>query len=748
MPPNDFGFVPDAEQQMDPNATLAKPVDSFGFVPDVPIPPGSDPSVTGGAIAPSGDGFNQWLAKPAFDMSNANIASVIPKSIANTAKSVLKAGVGIAQMPLNIPKVPGEFMGMVQDISGANQAKKASDAGIMQLEDLLAKKKAAGEDTTHLAMALDKIKGTYTMKGGEALLTGLGKGAYDVVATPGVQKAIKGDWEGALQSFAEDPAQALQYLMIGREAAFKVSPKAGAMFDATISNVSKPIMTIAEPLVSVAGKVLSKTGSMAGSMGRFAASQATGLFPKTIETISENPGAFSKANMGAVTRPSVAAVIKNELDTRIANLEDTGKSYGPIRQSGTSVKVDPQFLNNELQSKAGVTIDNTGKMTLEQYMGGKKPTQEPGTITTSGSAKIREARDVRALQSLHDTWQPIFERGQMTTNEFLNFRSDLAKIAKFERDLGKSTDLEGVSARIRASLNTNYRGQIPGLEEADANFSSQSGELKNMRKGILDRNGNLTDAAVNHIANATNKGRDIFLQKLEEISPGITKKVKILKAIEDIENASGHKVGTYMRSTVGPLGLGAGVVTGNVPLVIAAIGEMIAASPEVAVPLMRAYGMSKGLVGGVVGFLKSGISTVNALPEGAPSLRSAIPRSLKSAGEYMKENPPGLTIKDISKVPDDFRSVTTETNGMKLYSAESVFKKLKQTGSATIGEKPGMRLVIKDEGDFVHIGLDTGKLTSTDIKLPGKSFPTIEEAMVALMPLYKKALEIKSSPEQ
>lgn len=208
----------------------------------------------------------------------------------------------------------------------------------------------------------------------------------------------------------------------------------------------------------------------------------------------------------------------------------------------------------------------------------------------------------------------------MTPNEFLNMRTDLAKLSKFDREITKSGDLESASKGLRANLNNSYRSQIPGLEDTDATYSSQIEELHNLRKGILDSDGNLTDAGINKIANSTNKGRSVFLSKLEEIQPGITSRVKALKAIEDIQNTKGQKVGAYARAATEGGGAVAAIATGNLPALIGVIATTILSSPEVAIPLIRAYGHIKGLTSGVVEALKSGGSKVNNLPQGAPSL--------------------------------------------------------------------------------------------------------------------------------
>ena len=67
--------------------------------------------------------------------------------------------------------------------------------------------------------------------------------------------------------------------------------------------------------------------------------------------------------------------------------------------------------------------------------------------------------------------------------------------------------------------------------------------LKKIKADWLDKSGNLKDTAMTRIANLTKAGREQALSRLENISPGITQKVNSLRAIEDIKNASGLKVG-------------------------------------------------------------------------------------------------------------------------------------------------------------------------------------------------------------
>jgi len=86
--------------------------------------------------------------------------------------------------------------------------------------------------------------------------------------------------------------------------------------------------------------------------------------------------------------------------------------------------------------------------------------------------------------------------------------------------------------------------------------------------------------------------------------------VKVLQAIGDIERASGIKVGTYTKAAVtGSAFLGGGIIPGIITAVMT--------SPEVAVPLLRQYGLIKNAtaVKAVTNALREGAGFVNKLPE-------------------------------------------------------------------------------------------------------------------------------------
>lgn len=474
--------------------------------------------------------------------------------------------------------------------------------------------------------------------------------AYKALVPQGIRQIFSGDVEGAARTFTEDPIGQVAPAVLGaRYGAQKLG--AGEAFDAGISKVGG---AVARPIAATAKGI----GTGISDVTKFGIGQATGLKPTTISTITQNPSSFSKEAQGTIDRKSVADEVKAALDKRDEELSETGKEYGPIRSSmveDTSVtpsatkrlkfqnssaeynlvNIPNEFLSlPELRGKAIMLDAGLRKVSakerpaLDEEIAKKAETDKvkatvkvdpnwlerairettglgvrDGRIVAKPTASIREGRDVSSLQKVYDLWRPTFAKGKLTNEEFLNFRQDIARIAKMDRDLGKSGPLENLSGIMRGKFNTAYRGQIKGLETLDEDFSQKRSDLDRLKKGILDRDGNLTTAGINRVANAVGKGKDLELAKLEEIVPGITKKIQILKAIEDIEEARGQKVGAYARGGLAAFGIG----TGNIPAIIGAI----LSSPEMAVPILRRYGMAKPLVDSVLKALKKGAAAVN-----------------------------------------------------------------------------------------------------------------------------------------
>ncbi len=371
-------------------------------------------------------------------------------------------------------------------------------------------------------------------------------------------------------------------------------------------------------------------------LATFGTSQATGLSPSSIKEIIANPENFSPSAMKSLTREGLAEEAISKINGRLKQLEETGKEYKVIRELPNPIKVQPNLFAELIESTTGLTVDYGGKLI-------------PDTLS-----KIRIPGEVAKLQSIFDRYNPLFKQGEMLSAEFLNLRTDLADMAKFESSFGRNKALDNLSGIIRGKLNTAVRPSIKGLEELDRIFGAESAELKAIKRDYFNANGTLKDNAVSKIANLTGRGKEAVLGRMEKIIPGITERVITLKAIEDIQLASGQKVGAYTRAIL----VGGGVLTINPVAIVAAI----LASPHIAVQILRGYGKLLGLKDAVIQKIiaeyQKAVENIKANPEGGfvknPLIRKEAPkpippeleplakeaRKYKSAEEFVKANLP------------------------------------------------------------------------------------------------------------
>lgn len=370
---------------------------------------------------------------------------------------------------------------------------------------------------------------------------------------------------------------------------------------------NKAISTVASPVTEGIPKIMGKVTDLGGKMAESAYGHATGLEPETIRTTMQTPDLVKQAREGNITRESVGQEVQSALDEYGKQFDEAGTAYQGVRDSKVRVKVDPNYVDNSIKDATGVDIKN-------------------GQVQTSGGASVRAASDLRALQNLYDTWKPEFKKGYLTTEEYLNFRQDLSNMAKFEREITSSQPLLKAGRQMRKGLNDTYRSKVPGLEKTDANFEFQKGNLDRLSQGLLDKDGNLKPNAYDTIANSVGKTfkKGELLSRLEEINPGITAKLKAMKAADDFTRATGNKVGTYSRSLLGHGGLIAGLATMNVPVIIASLVEMGLTNPEIAFRILSKMGAPPKVVIQVMEGLKKGAKKVNNLPNSPAALKAGV----------------------------------------------------------------------------------------------------------------------------
>ncbi len=424
--------------------------------------------------------------------------------------------------------------------------------------------------------------------------------AYKGLVPEGVRDVLKGDIAGAQKKFTEDPFGTVAPVVLagvggvkglatkealGNEAAMadyvknigenvnKPIPQSKTTFQnaskAIDTGISKTSGLITKPISAVTSKIGSGINSLTTSL----ASHITSLDPATIKQILSNPKEFSKIAQEQTSRGGLAGEVKSAIDTRLKDLSETGKGYDAIRNS-TQVVQAPNFIADVLASK-GLKLKN-------------------GKIIADTNSVTRNTADINALQKFYDNWG---NKTTMTPNEFLNMRGDIAELSKFDKltGMGKTRASEAIGKALYEKSNEKIRNtQLEELKALDNTYSPEVQFLKQVKKDYFNKDGTFKDNAPSKIANAGNKAE--LLKRLEAIAPGITKRIEILKAVEDIDSAMGRKVGTYTRGIL----QGGAILSGNMPAIIATI----ITHPTNAVKILRAAGYTAKSVGPIVNTLR------------------------------------------------------------------------------------------------------------------------------------------------
>lgn len=367
-----------------------------------------------------------------------------------------------------------------------------------------------------------------------------------------------------------------------------VMPKVGQGSAQTALNkgLSTTAGLVTKPVSSVVGGAKNLVSKTTG----FGVSQATGLNPETIRNIIAKPGEFTSEALKTTTREDVAGSVKSAIDKRVSDLRSTGAGYEQIRQLPNIVEIKPVMTEVNGVTKPLSPVESV----LEKY----KIKLVDGKVKTTADSIPLSPTDKTALEDFISTYG---NEKQLSTNAYLNTRSALSDLSKY--DATKTGNLQKISRDLRGVYDALGKEQIPGLKELDATYGPEKSILRQISKDYLTKDGGFKDGAVNKIANLTGVGKEQVLGRLEKIIPGVGQRVKILKAAEDIERASGLKVGTYARAALG----GGALMTGNVPGIIAAI----IASPEIAVKLLKAYGYTKQTVRPIIELLYKTGNDVN-----------------------------------------------------------------------------------------------------------------------------------------
>jgi hypothetical protein len=451
------------------------------------------------------------------------LGNVIPSAI-NFGKNVLSA-INPINTIKNIGQIGSEFQALSQEQGGAVNA--------------LAQ--------TAQALPQSLYEGTVPTAGRELI-----KAGYQGITGQDNTQSL----QNAQQAITEDPFGQIAPFVLG---ARQLAGRAGVVkqFD---DFIKKGVDATLKPVTAPAKFVGEKTGQVA----RGTVAQATGLNPETVKALIDNPELYTKTARQNINRSAIASKVGTALDDLETQVSDTGTGYNAIRENTGVTYIAPTFLSEALKP-FNIKLQN-GKI-----------------ITTAESLPLNKA-DVSALQEFVDKYG---NERFLTNNAFLNARTALSDLSKY--DAQKTGKLQTVSRTLREAYDAIGKEKIEGLKNLDEQFAPIKRQFELLKKDYLKKEDGeyvFKDGAVTKLANLDKVGRERILGRLEELVPDIGKEIRMLKVVEDIERASGIKVGTYGKGAL----LGAGLLSGGV---VGAIISAILTSPEIAVPLIRGYGLTK-----------------------------------------------------------------------------------------------------------------------------------------------------------
>lgn len=335
----------------------------------------------------------------------------------------------------------------------------------------------------------------------------------------------------------------------------------------TLTKIAEAVKTAADYTNPIAGAVNATKGilGVGGNLALGGASKVIGEDPETLIDLVKNPQDYSKAAMEANSRGGLASELGDAIDKIEETKTSTGTEYNTIRNSGALVNVPTDsiiqtFADNGLK----VSKDAGGKWTIET----------PTADTTLSSA------DVAHFKAFLDQ----FGNEQLNANQLLNARSKLSEFSKYEGKTNASTSL---ARDLRGTYDELGKTQIPNLKSLDEKMSPQIQAWKGIKKEFLTKDAStgewtLKPNTASKLANALKAGKEPLVAKLEQIMPGITRKLEVLKNIEIIEQKVGITAVSYAKSGIEIYG----VASGNIPL---AVG-MIITHPAIANQILRGFG--------------------------------------------------------------------------------------------------------------------------------------------------------------
>ncbi len=373
--------------------------------------------------------------------------------------------------------------------------------------------------------------------------------------------------------------------------------------------------------------------------GETAISTAVGLSKPSQQAIKTTPELYKQARTGVLTRDTAADEVVTTLRKRLGELSDTGKEYNTIRNSGVTMPkqdfakiVDDFFKENDI-SKIDMPIKDR-------------------KVVQQAIDYIAEYDDI------------------LTAKNGMSLRRKLDDLADWSTEA--TGEWKRLIRKLRGKVDEYLGEKLPWLKDLDAKYAPEVSFLRKVKTGVLNADWTIKDSAISYVANIVGKGKEIKLDRLEQLLPWIGSKVRALKAFEEVQAISSMKTGSIARQ------LG-GIVTGStLGWPIGLVAWFVATNPNIVAFALEKYGMAKNAIKAL---LKKGAKIT---PDEAIKVKQAVDATPKEAiatyllwaWEQRKLLMPPKAGDSIIKRISEGKSPTPSSNSPSVSSVESSKQKL------------------------------------------------------------------------
>ena len=315
--------------------------------------------------------------------------------------------------------------------------------------------------------------------------------------------------------------------------------------------------------VTDAAKWVWKTAS---NVGEFAANKLIGINKATRKLSVDDPDLIKDIELGKITRETEANALTEIFESKKESLSFLGKEY------------------ETLIDAANISVDlNTAKVNdiLDGYSIGIK-----NWVLDFSKSGIWSKTSRNLIQ---DAYGMIKEKWVVDAKTLHNTRKQIDDVMK--REMALTPEGKRVIEDLRDEVDNIIRRKMPEIKTLDKQYAPLREEVNKIAKEWFNKDWTMKDTTPSKIANLAKINNAPKLKRLEEIMPGITRKVKWFAAMEDITSAMNRKMWLYMQWWLFWWGITSiAAWTMARPL---AIGAAIAINPKVVVWVLARYGKLK-----------------------------------------------------------------------------------------------------------------------------------------------------------